>query len=185
MKEVNSSMLSGAKAAEDALARKEVRDLADSIPEGHVLRDEIDRQTAEMGGDLSGLPPSHPLYRAMVAAKERFETEKAEEEAREEETQKAQERLKVKKAKKLDEKRARQNRIAKEVEREESLREATTAVDGEVVKLLDGVRALYGVIAEHEEILNTHPIGKMRLMRLKRFMYATERGLSTARMGRV
>ena len=103
---VSSEMLSGAQAAEGALARKETKELADSIPEGHILHDEIERQAAMMGGDIEGLPPNHPLYRAMLAAKERFETEKDKEETFEAEQEVAQEKATIKKAKKLYEKKS-------------------------------------------------------------------------------
>lgn len=180
---VSSEMLSGARAAEDALARKETRELVDSIPEGHILHDEIERQKMMTGGDLEGLPPSHPLYRAMAAAKERFEAE-AEEEDTPSPREEAQEKAKIKKAKRIDEKKARSARIAREVESEEHLNTATKAVDSGIASALDSLKRLYGLLAEHEEILNTRPITKARTLRLKRFLFATEKGLSTSRMGR-
>jgi hypothetical protein len=181
---VNSKMLSGAAAAEDALARKETRDLADSIPEGHILHDEIERQKALMGGDIEGLPPGHPLYRAMVAAKERYETELEEEETALADKEVASERASIKKAKKLDEKKARRARIVREEEAANMLREAAKAVNSEISSAIEGMRKLYAVISEHEEILNMQPLMKAKTLRLKRFLYATEKGLSTNKMGR-
>ena len=61
---ISGGMLSAAKDAEASLARRDAEDLGNSLPEGHPLREEVERQKA-MIGDLSGLPAGHPLLQAL------------------------------------------------------------------------------------------------------------------------
>jgi len=180
MKEgVSAKILSGARAAENSLAREEMRELEESLPEGHPLHDEIEKKKAEMGGDLSGLPPGHPLYRMLRDAKARYDEDIAEE------TEEAQAKAReVKKAKKVDREKARRERIAREEEQSDKRRTAASAVNKEIANTLESVKSLYEALAEHEEIFNMEPISRARSLRLKRLLYALERGLSESRLGR-
>jgi len=179
-KNVSSEMLSGAQAAESTLARGEYVELEDSLPEGHPLREQVEKAKADLGGDLGGLPDGHPLILQLRAAKERYDADIAEE------TEDAQEKAKeVKKAKKLDRAKARSERIAKEEERAGRSREAAKAVNREISSALDSVRELYKVLSEYEEDLNVNPLSRARALRLKRMLVAVERGLSDSRMGGV
>jgi len=179
-KQVSGEMLSGVRAAESSLARRDYSELEDGLPEGHPLREQVEQFKTEMGGDLSGLPESHPLIVQMKAAKERYDSDIAEE------TEDAQKKAReVKKAKKLDRQKARRESIAHEEQQHQKRREAATALNGEITKMLDGIRGMYKTIAEHEESLSVHPISRARVLRLKRMLVAVERGLADSKMGRV
>ena len=174
---ISGMMLSSVKEAEASLARQESQDLEKGIPDGHPLRDEVEKQKALLG-DLSGLPPGHPLLRAMQLAKESYEKIQ-------EQKQSEQDKVsKVKKAKKVDADKAARN--ARRIEEENAEKRASaakmvnTGIDGSLVS----IRGLYRVIGECEEILNNDPMGRARVSRLKRLLYATERGLSDCRIVR-
>lgn len=171
---VSGAVLSAAKNAEASLARQESQKLEQGLPEGHPLREEAEKQKA-MLGDLSGLPPGHPLLRMMQAAKERYEHKDVSTEKQPEE---------VRKAKKVDE-----DKVRREVRREEDAQtdsriQAAKQINSTIDDALEKIRELYRVMADHEEILNTSPISRARAVRLKRFLFAAERGMSECKIAR-
>lgn len=172
---LSGGMLSAAKDAEASLARQEAKDLEGGLPEGHPLRNEAEKQKALLG-DLSGLPPGHPLLRAMQAAKDRYDQQQ---EQRAEEQDKTAE---VKKAQKISEDKARQAARRVEEEKAEKWREAAKVVDSGLNGALGEVRKLYKHLADHEEILNMDPLSRAKAARLKRLLFAAERGLSECRI---
>jgi hypothetical protein len=74
---ISGSMLDRAKKAEELLAMAEAKGLGDFLPDDHPLKEEVDRQKSMLGGDLSGLPPGHPLLRALESAKRQYDEKKA------------------------------------------------------------------------------------------------------------
>ena len=174
---VSGAMLSSVKDIEASLARRDAEDLEKGLPEGHPLRDEANKQKALLG-DLSGLPPGHPLITAMQAAKDRYEQQQVQ---RSEEQTHATE---VRKATKVDaEKVKRATRIAED-DQENKRKEAAKQVNSCIEGTLGNVKELYRVLAQHEELLNMEPLSRARAGRLKRLLFAAERGLSECRISR-
>ena len=175
---VNGAMLSSVKDMEASLARRDAEDLEKGLPEGHPLRDEVNKQKALLG-DLSGLPPGHPLMMAMQAAKDRYDQQQAQRTV--EQTNTAE----VRRATKIDaDKEKRATRIAddeKELKRRDAAKQVNSGIEG----TLGTVKELYRVLSQHEELLNIDPLSRARASRLKRLLFAAERGLSECRISRV
>lgn len=171
---VNSEMLAGVKDAEATLARREVEELESGLPEGHPLRDEAEKQKALLG-DLSGLPPGHPLLKAMQAAKDRYDQREKEQGAARE----------VRQAKKVDADSAKKEARRVEEAQVERHRTASHTVNAGIDAALREVRGLYKTMSEHEEILNMNPYSRAKVIRLKRLLFAAERGLSEGKITRM
>jgi hypothetical protein len=174
---ISGGMLSAAKDAEASLARREAEDLGNSLPEGHPLQEEVEKQKA-LVGDLSGLPPGHPLLRALQAAKERYDQQQAQ---RAEEQGKAAE---VRKSQTGSKDEDRRKARAKEDEQTEQWMEASARVNTGLKNAIESIRVLYKVLADNEEILNIEPLSRAKVGRMRRLLYATERGLSDGRIVR-
>lgn len=180
MTKVGVGLLSSVRAAESTLRREEVRELVASLPEGHPLEDEVGRVKAEVGGDLSELPDGHPLIQELKAAKERYEQNIVDE------TEELQEKTReVRQAKKLDRAESRRKEIAESEEKSNELRLAATDVNKGIDNALNAVRGLYETVARHQDVLGKHRMNAARTERLKRLLYAFERGASESKMGRV
>jgi len=173
---ISGGMLSAAKDAEASLARRDAEDLGNSLPEGHPLREEVERQKALIG-DLSGLPAGHPLLQALQAAKNRFDQQQ---EQRAKEQNKTAE---VRKAQGESREDARKKARAEE-EQTKQWMEASARVNAGLKEALEAIRVLYKVLADNEEILNIEPLSRAKVGRMKRLLYATERGLSDGRIVR-
>ena len=171
-------MLTAAKDAESTLARQESMALEHGVPVGHPLRNEAEKQKMLLG-DLSGLPPGHPLIQAMTAAKERYEQQQAQK------TEEQSKTTKIKHAQKIHQDRARREARRIEEEQNEAALQAAKKVDIEIKTMLENVRRLYKTMADSEEILNIDPISRMKVGRLKRLLFAAERGLSDCRIVKV
>jgi hypothetical protein len=183
---LNVSTLGQLKAMEQSLASQDAKKLEDAVPDGHPLKAEIEKQKAIIGGDLSGLPSGHPLIRALQTAKESYEVRQTDE--KKPTTSKApteEENVKIRRAKHLDDAKARRARYDKETQDTDETREAAKVVSKQVDEVLAAVRTTWEIVAGYEETLNRTPTGKVKLLRLKRILYATERGLSETRIGRV
>jgi len=176
---ISGNMITGVKAAEEALAREEAKGLEDALPEGHPLKEEVEKQKAMMGGDLSGLPPGHPLIRALQHAKRSYDAKKAVEDTKE------QFRTQIRKVKKIDPNAAKRVERAREDDESEHRISSAGMVNNEIQALLLKVKDLYGILAQHEESLNTDPFSRTKVLRLKRMMMAMERGLADCRIARL
>lgn len=180
---ISGKMLDQAKTAEGFLAKEEARRIEDSLPKDHPLMPEIERTKAALGGDLGGLPPGHPLLRAMEAAKRNFDAKRAVE------TDKENVRSDVKKVKKLDVEKVRQDakKVARRQEEEthDKRREAAGQVNGKIDILLGEAKDLLRVVADNEEVLGTDPFSRSKVERLKRMLFAAERGVSECRIARI
>ena len=174
----SSDLLSAARQAEASLARREAEDLENGLPEGHPLRNEADKQKALLG-DLSGLPPGHPLLVAMQKAKEVYEQTQAQKQMEQAKT------ADLKKSKKIDEEKARKAARQQEEERKVMVTDAAKEIDYGISGTLDEVRKLYKVMSEHEELLNNDPLCRSKVGRLRRLLFAAERGLSECRLAKV
>jgi len=174
---VDVNMLTGAKDAERSLAKEETRKLEDSIPEGHILKDEIDKQKALLG-DLGDLPPGHPLIKMLMDAKARYETK----DEREEEQGKTAE---VRKAKKIEKSKQRREEEERRVAAEGFRKDAAKNINKGIDSLMSGIRSVCEDISEAEEVLNRDPSCKVKVMKAKRLLFAMERGISECRITRV
>ena len=193
-KKVGLEMLSNAKAAESTLRREERRGLVEALPPGHPLEEEVKQAQAELDGDLSGLPEGHPLIRQLKAAQKRYEQAQpvAQVEGEESELDQPDER-------ETAQQKAREVRLAKKISRTETrlkqaraeetasgeVRAAATAVNEDITVALGIVRKMYGTLEKNEGILNRHRVNAVKAVRLKRLLYAFERGVSDAIMSRV
>lgn len=175
---ISGGMLSAAQDVEASLARQEVKDLEQGIPEGHPLREEAEKQKALLG-DLSGLPPGHPLIKAMQDAKERYESQQTQRTVEQDKTKD------VRKANKVDEDKARMAARKREDENSEKHRGAAKQVDDGINGALGEVRKLYKTMSDYEEILNIDPYSRAKVGRLKRLLFAAERGLGECRIAKV
>ena len=191
MEEITGDLLSGARAAERQLHRNEIRRLKESLPEGHPLLQELDAEEARMDGDLGGLPTNHPLILAMKAAAERWDQEHGpgtggdEDEEGLEDGLEAENPVEVRKAKKLDARTARREEIAKDEEQTQARREAAKEINDQIAIAMGAMKELYRVVSEREESLISNPLARTKTERLKRLLYAVERGLSDSRIMRV
>lgn len=171
-------MVSAAASAEASMARQEARDLIRGIPEGHPLRNDAEKQQALLG-DLSGLPPGHPMLIELQAAKERYEQRQAQKEKEQNHT------AEMRKAKQILDDKAKREARRKEDEQNEAMMAAAKKVDTALTEMLVEVKKLWGMVAESEEILNIDPISRTKIGKLKRLLFASERGLSECRITKV
>ena len=176
---ISGKMLSAAKDAEMILAREESRGLENILPEGHPLKEEVDKQKALLGGDLSGLPPGHPLLLALETAKRNIESQNAFDIER----QKA--RTEVKKAQKIDPNAAKREARRQEDDITDRRREAAKSINDSIESVLKDVRELFGELSANEELLNTEPFSRAKAARLRRLLFAAERGISDCRIVRI
>jgi len=176
---ISGEMLSAVRNAERALAKQEAKELENALPEDHPLRAEVERQKAMLDGDLSGLPPGHPLLRALELARKNLEAKKAVE------SNKEQTRAEIKKAKKVDAKAIKREARRIEDEQTDRRRMAAKEVNDGVEGVLKDVRDLFQRISANEEILNTDPFSRVKVARLKRLLSAIERGVVDCRIARI
>ena len=181
--------ISGAMAAEAALAKQEAEELEaaiDELPEDHPLKLEAARQRQAMGGDLAGLPATHPLRAAMEEARLRYEAGEAEAEA-EAEAQSEQEQIKIRRAKKLDAKKAAAAQRRREEEKEERLRTATKSINASMTETVDALKRLNDNIMASQEDFAGDRYAMMKLERLNRVVVAAMRGIHESKLnvGRV
>lgn len=181
----DAGMISGAMAAEAALAKEESDEFEktlESLPEDHPLRVEAEQQKRLMG-DLAGLPKGHPLLLAMEEARLRYEAEQP----AVEESGDGQEQIRIRRAKKLDAKKAAAEERRREDENEERLRAATKRINSSMNETIDTLKRLSDNIAASQEDFAGDRYALMKLERLNRVVTATMRGVAESRLspGRV
>jgi hypothetical protein len=141
----------------------------------------VEKQKALLGGDLSGLPPGHPLFRMLEASKEAYERIK-----QKDESQMLQaEAIKVRKAKRIEESKARKEKIAEEDDKTEMRRNAAKAVNKCVDDVVVSIRDAWKIMAGNEEILNNDPYDRRKVIKMKNLLMAVERGLLDNRFSRI
>lgn len=179
---ISGTMIANARKAEEVLARQQVKNLDEFLPEGHPLKEEAARQKSMLGGDLNGLPPGHPLLRALEAAKRNYEAKKAEENRDKGPDQSAM--TGPRKAKRPDKDATRKVARRQEDEMSDKRRAAAMRVNKGIERVLEAVRELRMEVSESEEILNNEPFSRTKTSRLKRLVFAAERGVSECRIAR-
>lgn len=172
---ISGDMIAAAQKAEGILAKQEFEALEASLPEGHPLQEEVNKQKAVLG-DLSGLPAGHPLIVAMKAAKERYDQQQAQKSVEQNKT------AEVRKARKIDEDRARQDARRVDDDQTEKWNGSAKQFNAGIDSTLGEVRKLYKTMADNEEFLNIDPLSRAKVTRLKRLLFAAERGLSELRI---
>jgi hypothetical protein len=169
-KKLKVKSLMAAIGSENQLARKHIESIEQDLPAGHPLEQNIAMEKAKMNGDLSGLPPNHPLIVAMEEAHERYRK-----------NEEQQEISKVKKAKKIsfEEKK---KKIADESEEAKKIQiNSIKAINSGISKLMTEMDELFGVIGIEKEKLNNDFYLQTRLKRLERLIMASQRGLAECR----
>ena len=153
--------------------------MGEFLPEGHPLKDEVERQKTMMGGDLSGLPPGHPLLRAIEEAKRKYDEKQV----------LAKDGVKpadgVRRAKKFDPNVVQREARRQEDERTDKRRDSAAEVNKGIEVVLRASKELFGVVSRSEEFLATDQFSKVKAERLKRILFAVERGISECRIARV
>jgi hypothetical protein len=181
LKKITGNMLNRVKAFDESIARQEARALEDVLPDGHPLKAEVEKQKALLGGDLSGLPPGHPLLVRLQMAKEAYERGEVQKES-----QKMQENaIELRKAKRIEEAKVGKERREKETAFAKEYGEAARNVNKGLEEVQISVRKLWEIFRENEENLNKNPLNRARVLRLKRLLFAVERGLSESHFSKV
>ena len=177
---ISGEMIANAKKAESELARDEAKRIGASLPEGHPLKAELERQRSILGGDLSGLPPGHPLLTAIEEAKKRYDDNVEKTSVKPTES-----KSEIRKAKKIDLEAIKREARRKEDDTADKRRTIVGGVNKGIDSVLKGVADLFKTVAENEEILNIEPIGRAKCARLKRLLFAMERGVAECRIARL
>ena len=185
LKKITGNMLNRVKAFDESIARQEARALEDVLPDGHPLKEEVEKQKALLGGDLSGLPPGHPLLVRLQVAKEAYERGKVQEDSQQMQDKAQEKAVELRKAKKLNEVKASRERRIAETELAEEYGGAAKNVNKGLDEVQVAVRRLWHMFGENEENLNKNPLNRGRVLRLKRLLSAVERGLSESRFSKV
>jgi hypothetical protein len=179
---MKASMIAGAMAMEEALAREEGRSydkVLNNLPDGHPLRLEAEKARRQVE-DLSDIPAGHPLRVALDQAKRHFEEfqESQHQELEPTEGQIAQ----VRKAKRIEDNRARRAERIKEEERESKVRMAAKTYNGAIDDLIGAVKLMsmnaYATKGDCQE----NQYVQMRVDRLERLLSAFERGLNDSKL---
>lgn len=180
-KVLKGSLLGKVKAAEESLAREDIKEMEESLPEGHPLKEEVEKQKALLGGDLKDLPIGHPVFRMLQASRQAYERSK-----QEEESQKIKnEAVQVRKAKRIGEIKARKEKIAVEDESAENRRIAAKAVNKCVDDIVVSMRDTWKILAGSEKIFDNDPYDRRKVVKMKNLLAAVERGLLDNRFNRI
>jgi DNA repair exonuclease SbcCD ATPase subunit len=180
--------ITGAMAAESALAKEEMQNLEqnfdktlDELSDSHPLKKLALEEKGKMGGDLSGLPPNHPLLVAMEEAKLRYE-ERESLEKEHAQYQQEQEKIKIRHAKKLNAKKALADKRRREDEREQVVRVATKRINSSMSETMDSLKRLRDNIRASQEDFAGDSYALMKLQRLDRLIQATMRGVTESKI---
>jgi hypothetical protein len=184
----DANMIAGAMAAEAALAKQEADsydETIESLPEDHPLRMVADEQK-KLLGDLGNLPPGHPVLLAMEEARLRFEAEKAAEAEADTEAEEAEGRQ-LKRAKKLDAKKAAREARDREEEKSERLRVAAKSLNSSMTEAIDSLKRLNDNITASQEDFAGDRYALMKMGRLSRVVVAAMHGIAQSKLspGRV
>ena len=186
MKKTDARLISGAMAAEAALAKKEGESYDETLkrlPEEDPLKIAAAHQK-KLVGDLGDLPPGHPVLVAMEEARLRYE---AEQEAAQSEDDSEEQERQIRKAKKLDAKKAAREARNREEEENDRRRAAAKNINSSMAEAVDTLKRLNdNIIASHEDFSGDQ-YAMMRLERMSRVLTATMRGLTEFKLspGRV
>lgn len=177
--------LKGIMGAESQLARREARNMLDSLPPGHPLLQAAGEEMRR-SGDIADLPDTHPLKIEIAEAKKRFD-ERQQTETQEKKGETA-ESPKVKKARRLKQAREVRERIAREEQEHQERQDAAKSINGVIDKNIIMTEELLTVVRQNVNPFREDPFTRARLSRLERLALAVRRGLiegklSTIRVG--
>lgn len=162
--------------AEGNLARENARKIEqdiESLPDGDPVRKEANRQKAMLGGDLSGLPPGHPLLVMLEEARLRYE---AAQEQKSDEGEKAAEET-IRKAKKLDARKRSDDRAARDAAEDKAKKKRVASKDlkSAMEHTLVTVRTMKDSVANAAEAFQGDAYAMARMQRLFRMAVAVEK----------
>jgi hypothetical protein len=180
----------GAMNAEKSLAREasnEIEKSLEELPDDSPLKNELLKEKSKLKGDLSGLPANHPLLLELAEAKARYENMEAYVNEEEANFLKEQEKIVVRRAKRLEAKKIQAEQRRREDEREENLRVATKRINSSMSETMDSLKRLSDNIAASQEDFQSDQYVLMKLDRLNRLLVATMRGIHQSKLnaGRV
>lgn len=170
-------------AAEAALAKEDSKHLEEAM---EFLSDGQAKQEARslkaMLGDLANVPEGHPVRVAVEEARIRFEAEQA---LRQEEAE--QPPQEIKKAKKLDARKAERTRRDRMEQSNARIRSAAKVVNSSMTEAIDSLKRLSDNIEASREDFSRDRYAQMKLERLNRLLLATMRGIAESKVnvGRV
>lgn len=176
----------GVMAAESALAQEDSRKLdeaMESLPDEQKMEA---RGLKAMLGDAANIPEGHPIRVAIEEARLRFEAD--EELKKEEKNFEAQHSDKeIKKAKKLDARKAERERRDRSEQNNGRIRSAAKMVNSSMAEAIDSLRRLSDNIEASREDFSKDRYAQMKLERLNRVVSATMRGIAESKInvGRV
>ena len=179
MKEFDKSnlcnMLHAVNRAENILVRNESRLLDVVLSNDHPLKSEVERQKS-MLGDLTDLPPGHPLLLTLQTAKKNYEEQQ---ELRCKEQEKTKNTNHVRKVRKQNKK---QEQIIENDSNEEKRQVAIKKLNIGIRKHLDALEYLHNLVSQNEEILSIDPLIRSKVSKLKRMIVVSQRGISECRL---
>jgi len=168
-------MLTGAMEAEKALFKSESQwmdDVVDELPDDSPVKAEASKQKSLLG-DLSGLPPGHPLIVALEDAKLRYESEIVSDDRGKDE----QSVVSLRRAKKIDKRSRYNDRIAEE-EEGNKLRDSIKSYNSYVGEAIESVGRLRRNVSASRDDFSKSRYAMMKLSRLEKMLIAVERGFS-------
>lgn len=174
---ITASQLTGMRALESDLARRETRQVLEDLPPGHPLL-EVAQQEAARSGDIAELPDTHPLKVAIREAQERLLAAQAA--ASTQEVQ--QEVLKVRKAKRLQANKEYQSKIDAEEEQRQKRIDACNVINEKIDIAVQSVDTLLTVLGGNIECFDEDQYARTKMARLDRMMRAVRRGLTDSRL---
>ena len=178
---MSGNILSSIKAAETGLARQQNRELeqiAKRFPADHPIREEYQRLTANLDGDLSSLPANHPFIMTLKDVKRQIEAvehpEKAEQQE-EEEHERSDERRRQRRAQQ------REQRI-KEEEQRAIRRMASQQLNLQIAKVEKELDGLYMTVESVSDELSGDSYTRSKVVKLQRTMVAMKRALGECKV---
>lgn len=180
---MNGQMIASIKAAEDMLAREHTKQqqvdaqkVLESLPEDHPIIAEFNSNPA-LAQDLGNLPPGHPLLRALMDAKRRYEEQIA---AETQETQeKTSERRHEGRAKQREAEAKR--RAEEEADRQERVMAGKTLND-QIIRATGQLESLYQSMQDLSPTLENDPYCRVKMKKLERLLVACKRGFDECKI---
>lgn len=179
--------LKGIMAAEDALHREDNKwreEAIEMLEEDDPMRASAQQQQSALG-DLASLPPGHPILVSLEEAKIRYEYEKemeAQQEAEAEAKADDREAAQVRKTKKLNARKAKQDARIRQEEQTSVRRAAVSSINSSLVQTSESIKVLQeNTIAAQQDFVDDM-YAMRKLKRLERTLIAVQRALAESRL---
>jgi hypothetical protein len=171
--------------AEVNLAKKDSQwrdETVDQLSDDNPIKQEANKQKMLLG-DLAGLPPNHPLVLALEDARERYEHKKTYEENLRTESEK----INIRRAKRLDDKKSRIEARRYEEEDASRKRNAAKTYNSSIKEAIDVIHRLRDNVKAVKGEFENNKYSMMKVVRLEKLLDAAERGFveSSINIGRV